>query len=257
VCCRLGELSFFYMAARLKRTTTQGGIEPFDGFPEQGFRFLHQLKQHNDREWFRERKADYERYVQQPMEALVLALGRECLRRAIPLHPKEKNPVMRVYRDIRFSKNKQPFKTHVSAELRRSFTGSECLLYIHLSPQESFLAAGVWQPERPLLHAWRETIVQEPERFQKMLSALAKKRLELGREQTLSTMPRGFQNYAQEPVGPWLKLTSFVVSRRLERSQCTNLDLLKAAVEFAADARPLFEFGWRVEESFARPAALV
>lgn len=250
-------LCFFCMAARPKRTTPRAGVKTFNGFPEQGFRFLRQLKLNNDREWFREHKADYDQFVQQPMEALVVSVSRECVRRGLPLHAKEKNPVMRVYRDIRFSKNKQPFKTHVSAELRRSFAGSNCLLYIHLSPEESFIAAGVWQPERPLLHAWRQAMVKHPERFEKMLFALAKKRLELGKEGTLSTMPRGFQTYAQEPVGPWLKLTSFVVSRRLERSQATNPDLLKTVVEFALSAKPLFEFGWRVEENYTSPVAIV
>jgi uncharacterized protein (TIGR02453 family) len=225
----------------------------FEGFPEQGFRFLRQLKQNNDREWFRERKSDYEEYVQRPMESLVIALASECARLGIPLHAKEKNPVMRVYRDIRFSKNKLPFKTHVAAELRRSFTDSNCLLYIHLSPEESFLAAGVWQPDRPLLHAWREAIVRDPRAFDKMQTALGSKRLELGQEQTLSTMPRGFQSYSDQPFAPWLKLTSFVVDRKLERPHCATPGLLKTATDFAIAAKPLFEFGWRIEENLTRP----
>ena len=225
-------------------------VEPeFAGFPEQGFRFLRQLKRNNDRDWFRERKPDYERYVQQPMEALVLAAARECRRRGVPLHAKEKNPVMRVYRDIRFSKNKQPFKTHVAAELRRSFSDSSCMLYIHLSPEESLVAAGVWQPERPLLHAWRTAISEQPARFAKVCAALTRHEIPLGKEHSLSTMPRGFQNYAQEPFAEWLKLSSFVTVSHLERSQCATPDLLKTIVDFAVAVKPLLEFGWSVQET--------
>ena len=236
------------MAAR-PRPTSSATEREFTGFPEQGFRFLRQLKRNNDRDWFRERKSDYERYVQQPMEALVLAAARECRRRGVPLHAKDKNPVMRVYRDIRFSKNKQPFKTHVAAELRRSFSDSSCMLYIHLSPDESLVAAGVWQPERPLLHAWRTAIAEQPARFEKVCAALAKNDIPLSREHSLSTMPRGFQNYACEPSAGWLKLTSFVAISRLDRAQCTTPELLKTIVDFAAAVKPLLDFGWDVEDT--------
>jgi uncharacterized protein (TIGR02453 family) len=152
---------------------------------------------------------------------------------------------MRVYRDIRFSKNKQPFKTHVAAELRRSFGDSNCMLYVHISPQESLIAAGVWQPERPLLHAWREAIVKEPRRFEKVARAV-----KLSTEYSLSNMPRGFQNYAEESFGPWLKLTSFVVSKPLEKPEYTTSRLVQTVVDFALSAKLLFEFAWQVEESY-------
>ncbi|MBV8553779.1 MAG: TIGR02453 family protein [Acidobacteriaceae bacterium] len=226
-----------------------GAAADFHGFPEEGFRFLRQLKQHNDRDWFRERKTGYEQHVEQPMRALVLAVARQCQARGLPLHAKDKHPVMRVYRDIRFSKDKRPFKTHVSAELRRSFSDCGNMLYIHVSPDESFVAAGVWRPERPLLHAWRQAIVNGPARFEKICTALAKRGLELNREHSLSSMPRGFQNYSQESFGPWLKLTSFVVHRRFERSDCMTPEFLKSVVDFAMSVKPLLDFGWRVEEA--------
>jgi uncharacterized protein (TIGR02453 family) len=162
---------------------------------------------------------------------------------------------MRVYRDIRFSKNKQPFKTHVAAELKRSFSDSSCMLYLHLSPDESLLAAGIWQPERPLLHAWRSAIAQHPAPFEKLCSALAKKGIHLSMEHSLSSMPRGFQNYAQEPFAPSLKLTSFVAISQLERSQCTTADLLETVVNFGIAVKPLLEFGWDIEQKHSATAA--
>jgi uncharacterized protein (TIGR02453 family) len=219
----------------------------FQGIPEQAFRFLRQLKRNNDRDWFRDRKADYIRYVEEPMKQLVLSVAAACRARGLELHTKEKNPVMRVYRDIRFSKDKSPFKTHVAAELRRSFTDSECLLYLHVSPQMCFLGAGVWQTDKGLLQAWREAMIRNPARFEKMHLALQRAKLALSKEHALSGMPRGMQNYEHEPVGPWLKLTSFVVSRQLSVEDCLSSDLLMKVVDFALAAKPLFEFAWEIE----------
>ena len=224
----------------------------FNGFPEDGLRFLRQLKLHNDRDWFRERKSSYDEYVEQPMRALVQAVAADCQSKGLPLYAKEKSPVMRVYRDIRFSKDKLPYKTHVAAELRRSFRDSSVMLYLHFSPAESLLGAGVWQPERPLLHAWRDEIVRQPKRFEKTIAALAKKDLELVKEHSLSMMPRGFQNYADESFGASLKLTSFVVRRDLAPAEVIAPEIVHTVVDFALAAKPLLEFGWQVEEARAR-----
>ncbi|HSU32134.1 MAG TPA: DUF2461 domain-containing protein [Bryobacteraceae bacterium] len=225
----------------------------FPGFPEAGFRLLRRLKKNNDRDWFSERKSEYQERVERPMEALVLAVAAGCRDRQLPLYAKEKNAVMRVYRDVRFSKDKSPFKTHVAAELRRSFRDSAVMLYLHFSPEQSFVAAGVWQPDRALLHAWREAIAKEPQRFEEMAAELERKNMPLSREHSLSAMPRGFQNYSADSFSQWLKLTSFVASRKLERDACTRPGLAEGVVEFALAAKPLFQFGWQVEKERPKP----
>ena len=221
-------------------------------FPEAGFKFLRQLKLHNDRDWFRERKAEYLESVEEPMKSLVLAVADGCRAQGLPVHAKEKSPVMRVYRDIRFSKDKSPFKTHVAAELRRSFSDSQGLLYIHLSPEESFVAAGVWQPERTLLQSWRETIVKEPDRFARVEASLKAQGLALSDQYTLTKLPRGFQQYADEPFASSLKLTSFVVSRPVKRPEAIAADFAQTTVDFAIAVKLLLEFAWLVEETHAK-----
>jgi uncharacterized protein (TIGR02453 family) len=220
----------------------------FSGFPAAGFELLAQLKKHNDRDWFLQHKSEYQQHVQQPMEALVAAVAAEFARRDLPLYAKERNPVMRVYRDIRFSPDKTPYKTHVAAELRRSFTNSRVMLYLHLSPEESLVAAGIWQPERPLLQLWRNAIVSDGKHFEKMIDQLRKGGLELSPGHSLASMPRGFQNYAEESFASSLKLTSFVVHRPLSAEECTVPDLVQSAVRFAVAAKPLLQFGWDIED---------
>ena len=221
-------------------------------FPEEGLRFLTQLKKHNDREWFNPRKSEYKELVEQPMTELVHAVSEECRRRGLPLHAKDKAPVMRVYRDVRFSNDKTPYKNHVAAELRRSFSDSNVVLYLHFSPAESLLGAGVWQPERPLLQAWREAIVANPDRFAVLVAGLERGRLALSEENSLASMPRGFQAYSGEPFARWLKLTSFLAIRRLTTEECTSPRLLESIVDFAEAAKPLFEFGWEREKASAQ-----
>lgn len=226
-------------------------------FPREGIAFLKQLKAHNDRDWFNGHKADYKRLVEEPVKELVLGVSAACRKQGLPLHVKEKTPVFRVYRDIRFSKDKTPFKTHVGAEMRRSFSNSECLLYMHFSPQECFLAAGVWQTGKDLLRAWRTSMIEDPDRFQKMIAALGRKKLVLGDEHSLSSMPRGFQNYVDQPIGKWLKLTSFIVHRPLTTAEALGPEMVDTAVEFALAAKPLFDYAWNIEDKHnARPVRL-
>jgi uncharacterized protein (TIGR02453 family) len=220
----------------------------FSGFPEAGFRLLQQLKKNNNREWFADRKEAYKESVQRPMEALVAAVAAKCRTRGLPLFPKEKNPVMRIYRDIRFSADKTPHKTHVAAELRRSFSGSQAMLYLHFGPARSFVAAGVWQPDRTLLQAWRAAMIGKPDEIETVAASLKRKKLELDGEYSLSSMPRGFQNFAQSPLAPFLKLTSFVMARTIETADCHSAKLIDKVVAFAFEAKPLLDFGWKIED---------
>ena len=226
----------------------KNSVPAIDHLPEEGFRFLAQLKKHNDRDWFNPRKEQYKELVEQPMIQLVHAVSEECRRRGLPLHAKDKNPVLRIYRDIRFSSDKTPYKTHVAAALQRSFSNSSVVLYLHFSPSESLVAAGVWQPERTLLQLWREAIAGQPQRFRAVVAALEKKKLSLSMEHSLSVMPRGFQTYANESFAPWLKLTSFITSLPLLAKDATQPGLLDRIIDFALAVKPLLEFGWSLEK---------
>ena len=231
------------------------GPPPFNGFSPDGIRLLRQIQKNNDREWFRERKSEYEALVEQPMATLVLAVSNKCRAAGLQLFPKERNPVMRIYRDIRFSKDKRPLKTHVGADLRRSFSDpNPGGLYIHISPQDSFVAAGFWQPERPMLLAWREAVVKNAAKVQKLESSLLKHGLSFSTEGSLSTMPRGFQNYSNQPFAPLLKLTWLAVRRPLESADYSSPSLVDVVVRFALDAKPLLEYGWQIGEATAQVA---
>jgi uncharacterized protein (TIGR02453 family) len=231
--------------AQSKRSPTEESAQSFTGFPAAGIQFLRDLKKNNDRDWFQPRKALYQEQVERPMVLLITETSLRCRKRGLMIGAKEKNPVMRVYRDIRFSPDKRPFKTHVGASLKAAHSKTSYgEIYVHISPEESFVAAGFWMPERPFLQAWRNAMVQQPSGFLKVVKALAKADLELSQERQLTRLPRGYDNYAEQEIARFLKLTSFVTSRTIESNQYRSSDPVDMVVDFALANRPLLEYGW-------------
>src|SRR5664280_3290307 len=88
---------------------------PFAGFTPDAIQFLTDLAQNNDRAWFQPRKADYERLLKEPLEALCVALADQLAARDVPLKADSKRSPFRIYRDIRFSRDKAPYKAHLGA----------------------------------------------------------------------------------------------------------------------------------------------
>jgi len=238
------------MGSRRQTTQPKSADSAVLAFPPEGIRFLRDLKKNNNRDWFRERKDEYVKIVEEPMKNIVLAVSAECNSHGLPLFPKDKSPVMRVYRDIRFSKDKRPYKTHVAAELRRGFNvDSWGGLYLHISPDQSFVASGFWEPERSTLLPWREALIKNPKEFEEMHRALVNEGLDFSSEYALSSMPRGFANYADQPFAKWLKLTSFILSQALKPADYTAPSFVQNVVAFALASRPLLEYGWKMEDA--------
>lgn len=224
--------------------------DKFGGFPETGLRFLRDLKKNNDREWFRERKELYQRKVERPMALLAVEVATLCRRGGLMIAAKDKNPVMRVYRDIRFSPDKRPLKTHVSASLHSlGKKGAAGEVYLHVSPEESLVAAGFWMPERPFLRAWRDSMASNPAAFLKVVKLLQKHGLKLSEEHSLKRQPRGYDTLASSPIGDFLRLTSFVISRKLTSREYRSASLVRVASEFALASKPLLEYGWGLNYS--------
>jgi len=217
----------------------------FRGFPKEGVRFLADLKQHQDREWFRERKHLFDELVQQPMIQLAFDAAAACRKRGVPLFAREKGTTSRIYRDVRFSANKDPFHTYIGAALKRTAakeaTGE---IYICISPEWTFVAAGYWMPERPFVHAWREAMAREPKKFLGVVNGLTKHGLELSREKPLQRIPRGFEKHAETAIGEYLKLVSYTTARKLTAAEVSSPKLIDLVADFAVAAKPLLEFGW-------------
>ncbi len=150
----------------MRTTATAAGApaRPFTGFTRDAIDFLVELAEHNERSWFQPRKAEYERLLKDPLEALCLAVGEEFDRRGLPLVSDPARSPFRIYRDVRFSRDKSPYKTHVSASFPWRGQGRGSGGYFHMAPGEIFVGGGMWHPEPPRLAAWRSMILDQPEK---------------------------------------------------------------------------------------------
>ncbi len=217
--------------------------QQFHGFSEKAFGFFPKLARNNRREWFAEHKAEYEETLLAPMLLLVQDLAAALHEAGLPLEPQRRTPVRRIYRDIRFSPNKSPFQTHISAALfREGDKSQDGVLYVHLDGRSPFMAAGFWQPEKRALLRWRESIAADAAPLLRIA-----KDLPLARGDTLTRMPRGFERHADSPAAALLQLKSFVVEAPVESSELHSRAVLSSLCGFAEQAAPLLRYGWSLE----------
>lgn len=224
---------------------------PFPGLSDEGLGFLRSLKENNEREWFKPRKATYDDEVLEPMRMLVADLSRRLPEAGLPLMGDPKRSVFRIYRDTRFSKNKAPYKTHVAASLHRGGEkGAPGGLYVHIEPGASLIGGGFWRPESKDLRRWRERMVADPQAFLDVAEAVrgAGLRFQATGDNLLKRMPRGFQDHADSPVAAFLKWKSGFVAFRddVPDAAVQTPAFADLVVETALSMRPLLEYGWEV-----------
>lgn len=225
-------------------------LPPFPGFRPQGLQFMRDLKQNNDREWFKPRKSTYDDELVWPLKCLIAQLVREAPRRDLPLSADPEKAIFRIYRDVRFSKNKQPYKTHIGAVLSRS--GDKKApggVYIHIEPGSSFITGGFWRPDSRLLGAWRDRIQADPDTFLALIEGAEQHGLEAESEDRLKRMPRGATLDAAHPAAEYLKWKSFLATRHIPDDELTTPELAHAALDAMQAMLPLLEYGWNLQPS--------
>jgi uncharacterized protein (TIGR02453 family) len=211
---------------------------PFAGFSRDGIQFLADLALHNDRAWFQTRKADYERLLKEPLEALCLALGRRFEARRLPLRADPSKSPFRIYRDLRFSADKSPYKTHVSASFPWAGEGGGVGAYFHLQPGEVFAGGGMWHPEPARLAEWRRVVDKDPAAVAAALDDLGFKATfgEVSGDR-LTRVPKGFA--ADHPRAELLKLKDVTFGRPLSDDEVLSPDLPDLLADTFAAAVPL------------------
>jgi uncharacterized protein (TIGR02453 family) len=185
----------------------------FAGFPKETLKFLRQLKRNNNRPWFLEHKDVYEDKVKAPMFDLVVTLGNAIQNLAPELIVDPKRSIYRIYRDIRFSADKRPYKTHVSAYFapRGIPKGSGAGLYFHIEPKEVLAAGGVYMPDSAALRAIRQHIAAHSEDLRAILNQKNFKKLFGSLEgERLKRPPLGFP--ADHPAIDLLRYKQFYVA---------------------------------------------
>jgi uncharacterized protein (TIGR02453 family) len=211
-------------------------------FTPELFHFLRELKLHNNRRWFDAHKAIYESEVKEAALRFILEVGPPLHRLSehISVNPRPVGgSLFRIYRDVRFSKDKSPYKTHVGMHfpVRASFGKNAphaAGFYLHLEPGGCFGGGGIWHPEPHDLAKIREAIVEHPKEWKKTTGKL---RIEGDR---LKRPPSGF-----DPDLPYiedLKFKDFFSSRSFTEKQVVSKDFLNKFVEACKEISPLVAF---------------
>jgi len=231
------------MADRLKAKTG------FQGFGKDAMGFLKALGFHQNREWFHENRKLYENDLRLPLIALVEDLTERFEESGIPLKGTGKTSLFRINRDIRFSKEKHPYNTHVSAVLTRTGTKKDTGgIYMQFGPTGSFIASGLWFPESPVLKAMREAIVERRKDFLTLASDLEAAGLPIGDEHMLTRAPVGFKDVEDEALLYWLRHKSFIVQKNISEKTLGSTKLLGEVEAFASRIMPLMQFAWRASD---------
>jgi len=206
----------------------------------EALKFMRSLKRNNDREWFNARKPIYEREIKAPTLNLITAINEAMLRFAPENVQPPQKVAMRIYRDIRFSSDKRPYKRNQGAWWARS--GLEKTsgggFYFHMGPDELVIAAGVYMPEREQLLAIRRHIETHHEELRRLLAS--KKLRTLMPEfdgQKLTRPPKGFP--PDSPALDLLLCRQWGVAAHLPPGTATSPTLLKEIVKRFEAAAPL------------------
>lgn len=221
-------------------------LEPPSARPylsEKSLKFLRDLKRNNRREWFEARRELYEQELKQPMLALIEKITQSMMDYA-PGHirPAQKS-VLRIYRDTRFSADKTPYKTHLAAwwtrnGLEKTSGGG---YYLHLSPKEVMLAAGVYMPPKEQLLAIRTHLLERHAEFKRLVEdKKLRKKMTVHEPMSLTRPPKGFP--AEHPALEWIKWRQWGVMATLPAEEALKPELAAIVGAYFQLAQPLVDF---------------
>ena len=219
-------------------------------FTRETFAFLKDLAEHNERDWFEANRPRYEAHVKEPAQRFILAVGEE-LDRISPHLRADPRPVggslFRIYRDVRFSKDKRPYKTHTGIQFRhhRGKDAHAPGLYLHIEPRSCFLGLGAWRPAGPALRKIRTALVEDPDGWRAATGRPFRDTFELGGD-SLSRGPRGFD--ADHPLAEDLKRKDFIAFRSLPQSFVTGHEVVEETLGLAERGVPFMRFLCRALE---------
>jgi uncharacterized protein (TIGR02453 family) len=202
----------------------------FPGFPPEALTFFRGLARNNNREWFLPRKELFESQVKTPMIGLVNAINSEFAKFAPDYIADPKRAVYRIYRDVRFSPDKSPYKTHLAAVFprRSGRKGSAPGFYFSISVKEIGVAGGVYEPSPEHLLALRTWLADNHGAFRKVARGPEKLMGKLQGE-SLQRVPKGFAT--DHPAADLIKMKRWLFYQTLDAELATSPKLLGELVK--------------------------
>jgi len=208
-------------------------------------KFFRGIKKNQNKEWYEKNKPVYRRAVYDISAALIEALSRTPEFKALGLKGSAKASQFRLHRDVRFSHNKAPYKTHAAFVMTRSGQKKDPgVFYMHVQPGAGGLYMGYWQVDPKILANFRNWIVEHPEEYLRNVeNKLKARKFSFSNEDDLKRMPRGYELVKDERIHAALKRRSFGVWEDLSDAELTGPRLDARIRSIAKRAAPLLLWG--------------
>ena len=207
--------------------------------------FLRDLDRNNNRTWFEQNKHRYEAEVREPaLEFIRLMAPRitKISKHLVASDKKVGGSLMRIHRDVRFSRDKRPYKTNVGIQFRHD-AGKDVHapgFYFHVDPKSVFLGAGMWHPEADALAAIREAIVDHPKAYRAARAAKAFKQGFTLEGESLKRAPKGYD--PEHPLIEDLRRKDHIAVLNLKKKDLTRADLVDHVDRQLATTKPFMAF---------------
>jgi uncharacterized protein (TIGR02453 family) len=219
----------------------------FRGFADAEGKFFKALAKKNEREWFQAHKADFDEGWNEPMK-LLLAGVREAIDGAYPHCDLGEPKVFRIFRDVRFSKDKSPYKTHIGGFIPLERAGARSTdvpmaLYFHVGATETFGAAGHYMMDPSSLQRFRAAVADDKRgrALEKILGGLTRKGFTADSHESLKRVPKDYP--AEHPRAELLKRKGLVVSfPKVPKGLLASPKLTRWLADGCKTAAPLVEW---------------
>jgi len=209
-------------------------------------KFLKDLKKNNNKPWFEKNRSKYENAradFATFIQAVIDQLGKKD---ASINNLVAKDCMFRINRDVRFAKDKSPYKSNFGASINKGGRKADSTAgyYFHLSPGSSFMGGGIWMPSPDALKRLRQEIDYNFADFKKIIDAKKFKAtygdFNKEKEYTLSRVPKGYET--DNPAAEYLKMKSYVAITAIKDADLTSKDLVKKTVTAFEVLQPVIEF---------------
>ncbi|MFT4572056.1 MAG: hypothetical protein ACI8TX_001961 [Hyphomicrobiaceae bacterium] len=220
--------------------------ESFQGLPPDFMKFFRELAKNNEREWFQANKPRFEQSVKAPLLAFIEAMDvplakiSDCF---VADARGQGGSMFRIYRDVRFAKDKRPYKEHAACHFRH-MAGKDAHapgFYVHFEPGDVFFGGGIWRPPNPVLRQIRQAIVDDSDHWRAITTAPTfRKRFGQISGDQLVRAPQGFD--PDHPCIEDLRRKGFFAVQRVDPKIVTSKDLVRNVIATLKALSPVMEF---------------
>lgn len=214
-------------------------------FTAQSMAFLKRLAKNNNRDWFHENKADYEDLIRTPALNFIDDMENDLAHLSphfLAIAKKVGGSLMRVHRDVRFSKDKSPYKTNIGIQFRHEM-GKDVHapgFYLHIAPDECFVGVGIWRPDSTALGKIRDAIIERDTAWLAAVNDSSfKKNFEISGE-SLKNAPRGYNK--EHPLIDDLKRKDFIAISSIDEEKVLAKNFKQQVVQRFTEAEPYMQF---------------